>query len=179
MARRHQMQSPLLRLSLVKADMEVEKPGFARLFLCGMDSPAVFWCFNTLLQAIITHDGRYAQTVILKNTVAALSLSHPMRGQIAPFAHGFFVAPEREREQLVGIGQALKTFNRQKAVDLCKIFPQVCGNGEILAASVVIGWPNFEYDGDHGLMNSPCGADWSLRKLRSSDRMNCSRLANS
>src|SRR5690606_1445242 len=99
-----------------------------------MDSRAVFRCFNTLLQPIITHDGRYAQSVILKNTVAALFLCHPMRGQIAPFAHGFFVAPEREREQLAGIGEALKALYREEALDFGKIAAQARGNVEILAA---------------------------------------------
>src|ERR1700704_6876503 len=69
------------------------------------------------------------------------------------------VAPERQRQELGWLGQALEAFDREEAVDAGKIVAQPCGEGEIIVA-VALGRPDFEDNGDHtGLPRTFC-APW-------------------
>src|ERR1700704_1818129 len=66
------------------------------------------------------------------------------------------VAPERQRQELGWLGQALEAFDREEAVDAGKIVAQPCGEFEIFVA-VALGRPDFEDNGDHtGLPRTFC-----------------------
>src|SRR6195256_1528002 len=66
------------------------------------------------------------------------------------------VAPERQRQELGWLGQALEAFDREEAVDAGKIVAQPCGEGEIIIA-VALGRPDFEDNGAHtGLPRTFC-----------------------
>jgi len=76
-----------------------------------VSTPAINWCFGTFVHAIISEDLCDAQSVVAEDSGSSLGLCRSMQRTIAPGADGFFVAPERERKQLAGFGQAPKPFD--------------------------------------------------------------------
>lgn len=68
--------------------------------------------------AVIAHDLRDPDPVVLKNFGAASGLRISVHFQIAPCGHCLFVPPERQRKELLRIAQTLETLYRNETVDL-------------------------------------------------------------
>src|SRR5438477_3950889 len=101
-----------------------------------------------LAHAVVAHHGGDAQPVVAKHAAAARLLRGAVLNLIAPAGDSRLVAPERQRQHLVGIGDALEALDRDEAVDLLQLGAQAGGVVEIALAPAV-GWPHFEDDGDH------------------------------
>eukprot|EP01031_Cornospumella_fuschlensis_P048897 gene48897-59872_t len=54
-----------------------------------------------------------------------------MLGAVAPFLNSVLIAPKRQRQHLVGIGEALKALDRDESVDAIEQRAQVGGDAEI------------------------------------------------
>src|SRR4051812_43469727 len=67
---------------------------------------------------------------------------------IAPALHGILVAPERQRQQLARVGDALETLDRDEAVDRLELRPQRCGNGQVVVLAAGRG-PHLEDHRNH------------------------------
>src|ERR1019366_9052717 len=66
---------------------------------------------------VIAHHRRDAQPVVGNNAAAALELRLMMFFVLPPFNDCRFVAPERQRQNPAGLGQAGETLDRNEAVD--------------------------------------------------------------
>src|ERR1044071_3604226 len=69
-------------------------------------------------------DGSHTQTVVGKDAAAALGLGDAVLGVVAPARDGFLVPPERQRQHLGRIGDALESLDRDEAVHLLQIAAQ-------------------------------------------------------
>src|SRR5436190_19554158 len=101
-----------------------------------------------LAHAVVAHHRGDTQPVVAKHAAAARLLRGAMLDLIAPAGDRRLVAPERQRQHLVGIGDALEALDGDEAVDLLQLGAQAGGVLEIALAPAV-GWPHLEYDGDH------------------------------
>src|SRR6266568_2040965 len=101
-----------------------------------------------LKHPIISQHRSNAQLVILKHIRSSLRLCSPMFFKLSPGCNSLLIAPEREREQLAGLSQALEALDGEKAINLLKQRPQARRNIKILL-SVPILWTDFKNDGDH------------------------------
>src|SRR5205814_1996624 len=90
-----------------------------------------------------------SQAVIGENTGSPLALALAVTGKVSPLFDSFFIAPERERQQLFWVGQALEPFDGDKAVDPAKIIAQRGGSVEVIVGAT-LGRPDLENDGNHG-----------------------------
>src|SRR5262245_17796980 len=115
-----------------------------------MRLPAVGRCvLAPVVEAVVAHDGRHAQAVVAEYAAAAGRLRGAMLGVVAPARHRVLVAPERQRQHLAGIGDALEALHRDEALDLLELRPQPSGMIEI-ALPPTVRRPHLEDDGDHG-----------------------------
>ena len=88
------------------------------------------------------------------------------------------ILEERQREDLVRVGQALEALNGYEAFHLIKQGPQFGCDVEVDRLSPVRSF-DLKYDGYHSEPPKPCGAEASFRKVRSSRSRNPSFWANS
>src|SRR5690349_18205633 len=70
-----------------------------------------------LVHAVVAQHGGDAQPVVAQDAAAARRLSLAMMFLVAPGLYRRLVAPEREREQLGVVGQALESLDADEAVD--------------------------------------------------------------
>jgi hypothetical protein len=70
---------------------------------------------------VIPYDVCNPQMVILKDIFPALGLGHTMYLKVSPMPDSLLIAPERERQDFIGLGQALKTFDGNEPVDLYQL----------------------------------------------------------
>src|SRR5215470_18006230 len=110
--------------------------------------PAVRRRLRTLVHAVVANDAGDAQPIIPEQLTAALCLRAPVLGERAPPPDRVLVAKEREREDLPRIGDALKTLDRNEAVDLLEQRFQLGREVEIGFLPAIRG-PDFEDDGNH------------------------------
>jgi len=68
-------------------------------------------CLGALVHAVVAVDFRHAQAVILEIRRAAELLHGAVLGEIAPGGEGPLVAPDRERQELAGRGEALEALD--------------------------------------------------------------------
>src|SRR5262249_62203429 len=101
-----------------------------------------------VLEPVIAHDRRDAQPIILENPGAACSLRLAVLRMRAPTRDSLLVAPERQRQDLALLRQALKALDRDEAVDLLELGAQFCGEIEIVLAPARSGL-DLENDGIH------------------------------
>src|SRR6266705_1791979 len=68
------------------------------------------------VQAVVAHDRGNAQPIVAEDAGASRRLGCAMRCVMAPGRNRGLVAPERQRQELVGIGEALKSLHRDEPV---------------------------------------------------------------
>src|SRR6266851_181357 len=95
--------------------------------------------FDAFVKAVVAHDLGDAQAVITEDAGAAGALGLAVLLVAAPSGDRFFVAPEREREDLAFLGQALETLDRDESVDLLELGAQLRGDLEIVLAPLGFG----------------------------------------
>src|SRR5579871_1236440 len=98
--------------------------------------------------AIVPDDGCDAQTVVLENPSSARRLRSTMTIMAPPRRDGRLIAPERQRQQLVGVGKALKSFDRNESVHVLQVAAQPRGMIQVVSLAAIRG-PDLEDDGDH------------------------------
>ncbi len=87
-----------------------------------MNRPAVGrHLFASLGDDVVAHDGGDTQPVIIKDVFAAGRPGRTMSGVAAPGGNSRLIPPERERQKLVRVGEALKAFDGDEAVRLLKL----------------------------------------------------------
>jgi hypothetical protein len=91
-----------------------------------------------------------------------------MAGMIAPSSQCGLVAPERERQHLAWIGDALKPFDGYEAVDAFEFRPQLGGEIEIVL-SPALDRQDLEDDGDHRGLISMDGNTLGERTAQNQD----------
>src|SRR3977135_1013919 len=101
-----------------------------------------------LAHAVVAHDGGDPQPVVAEHAAASCLLRGAMLRLVAPSGDRRLVAPERQRQHLVGIGDALEALDGKKPVDPLKFCAQARGMVEI-ALTPAVGGPHLEDDGDH------------------------------
>ena len=87
------------------------------------------------------------QTEVAEDAFAASALGTPVLRLLAPSPNAFFVSPKRKREHFLRVGQAAKSFNRQKAVDLFQQIFERRRVFEVLLVALLRGLP-FKNDSD-------------------------------
>src|SRR5260221_12114413 len=66
---------------------------------------------GALAHAVVAQHFGHAQPIVVENAPAPFGLDVTMRFQIAPVAYGFFIAPERERQDFSRLGETLESLN--------------------------------------------------------------------
>src|SRR4051794_20796464 len=133
---------------------------------------AVVWCLLAIIHAVVADDAGDTQMIVGKNVCAALGLGTPVLHRVAPGRNGRVVAPERQRQDLALLGQALEPLDRDEAVDGLQDRLQVGREVEISLAVFRLR-PALEDHGDHERLPWLFAYSTTLRrKLRSSARMN-------
>ena len=118
--------------------------------------PAIVRRLVSLAQAVVADHARDPQPIVPEDPGAALRLGGAMGGQVAPSPHGVLVAPERERQELSSLAQALEALHRDEPVDPLEIGSKRGGEIEIVPGLALRG-PDLEDDRDHGLLDPSCG----------------------
>lgn len=98
---------------------------------------------RSLEHAVIVRHRGDADAIIVENAAVPLALRLPMFGLRSPFSDGFFVAPQRQRQQVVWIGEALKALNGNESggtiqldrLDLIAAFVAVAEQGSFVGAA--------------------------------------------
>ncbi len=98
---------------------------------------------------------------------------------VPPRIDGLIIPEKRKRKQLSGLGEALESLDGDEAVNSPEVCLQPSRQVQIGVAAAVSAWPDLEDHRDHGRTGGAWGSEASFRNIRSSFRMNCSRLANS
>ena len=70
-----------------------------------MRKAAILGRFCALIQPVIPDDLGHAQPVILEHAASAFGLRGAMGMAVAPCRDRRFIAPERQREELAGLGK--------------------------------------------------------------------------
>src|SRR3954451_498874 len=97
--------------------------------------------------AVIAGNLGHAQPVVLEHRAAADGLGRAVLAQAAPLGQRRLVAPDRQRQDLAGLGQALEPLDRDEPVDVGQMAAQLGRHVEIVPA--VLGErPDLENDGD-------------------------------
>ena len=109
----------------------------------------ISWRLGTLGHAVVAHDAGDAQAIVAEHALAAALLRRTVVLDVAPRRDRRFVAPERERQELGVVGQALEPLDAEEPVDVLQLGLQLGGDVEI-GLLVAVGRPDFEDDGDHG-----------------------------
>src|SRR5690606_16271751 len=143
-----------------------------------MRLPAVVRRLGTIFETIVAQHTGDAQPIVAEDTGAALDLGRAVPRLVAPGLHRRLVTPERQRQQLARLDEALESLDRHEAVDFLQIGLQRRGEVEIVLP-LTRSRPDLEDHGDHGFTSTACGAEASRRNSLSSRRMNCSLRANS
>src|SRR5215467_10923061 len=129
-----------------------------------MSLAAVVRCFLAPLgHPVVADDPGHPQPIVLEYAAAASLLRNAMANMIAPPRDGVCVAPERQRQHLAGVGQALETLDRNETLDLFQFRAQPSRVVEI-GFALAIGRPYLEDHRDHRFLQSVFGS--SLRQLR-------------
>src|SRR5215469_5969948 len=118
-----------------------------------MPLAAVGRSLGALRHAVVTDDGRNAQSVIAEYLRSALGLRQAVPFDLPPLGDRRVVAPERQRQDLARIGQALEPLDRDESVHLFERRPQRRGDVEIFLAALLF-WPHFEDHGVHQLSST-------------------------
>jgi hypothetical protein len=100
-----------------------------------MGGPAIGRCLGTIRHPVIADHVGDAQLVVGEDTRTPVSLRRAMRSVVAPGTNRILVAPERQRQQLVRLGQAPKPLDREEAIDALEFWPQRRGQVEIALRS--------------------------------------------
>src|ERR1700761_1154875 len=111
-----------------------------------IDRAVVLRRLGAVGHAVVAYDMSDAQAIIGEHAMAAFRLRAAVGFEIAPRRHGRFVAPEGERDELAGLGEALEALDGDKAFDAVEQRSQVGGDAEI---GVAVRGPDLEDDGDH------------------------------
>src|ERR1700752_818554 len=85
----------------------------------------------TLVHSVVADDGSNPQPIIAKNSVPPCPLGRTVPRECAPAGNRSLVPPDRNRQKLVGIGEALKSLHRNEAIHPLKVFAQPRGQIEI------------------------------------------------
>src|SRR3954452_10436095 len=112
---------------------------------------AVLWRLLAIIHAVVADDAGDTQVIIGEDFCAALGLGAAVLHRVAPGLHGRLVPPERHRQDLALVGQALETLDRDEAVDGLQDRLEVGREVEIILAVFRLG-PDLEDHGDHGLL---------------------------
>src|SRR5258706_5119179 len=117
-------------------------------------------------QTVVANHRHDAQPIVIEYFLPPMDLRHAMRFVLAPAGERFLIAPELQRQQLVGVGQTLKALDRNEPVDLFQVRPQRRGDVQIFLAPAS-GRPHFKNDTDHCLAPSFCvtATNWSSLRL--------------
>src|SRR5690606_5826970 len=110
------------------------------------------------------------QPVVREDAAAPGALRLPVLLRVAPGLHRLLVAPEGQRKDPARVRQALEELDRDEAVDAIEQRPKVGGDAEIGVAAALRRL-DLEDDRDHDALPAACGAEASVRKMRSSRRM--------
>src|SRR5690348_15781117 len=114
-----------------------------------MDRPAVRGCLLALhVQAVVAHDRGNAQPIVAEDAGASRRLGGSMRRALTPASNGLLVAPERQREEIVGIREARKPLHRDEPVHALELALELRGKLQVVALAA-IGRPDLEDDCDH------------------------------
>src|SRR6185369_4339081 len=82
-----------------------------------MNRPAVLGrLLSPRVQAIVARDCGHAQPIVPEDARASRRLGGSMGRVLPPGRNSSLVAPERQRQELVGIGEALKPLHRDEPV---------------------------------------------------------------
>src|ERR671918_1832917 len=123
-----------------------------------VDCPAVLRRAGAVRHAIVPDYARDAQSIVREDRGASPALCRAVGGQIAPRPDRRLVAPERQRQQLARLPQALEPFHRDEAVDRLELRAQGGGDVQVLLPALRLG-PDLEDHGYHGLLPFSCGMD--------------------
>src|SRR5215470_8566386 len=104
-----------------------------------------------LCHSVVTNNGRNAQAVVPEDAIAAGDLRRAMAGMTAPGRDRSFISPEGQRQQLIGVGKALESFNRNESVHALQVAAQPRGVIQVVSLAA-IGGPHLKDDGNHGLI---------------------------
>ncbi|MDB4990847.1 MAG: hypothetical protein JWN04_6025 [Myxococcaceae bacterium] len=137
-----------------------------------MPAAAVFRSLSAVVHPIVAHDGRDAQSILLKHRCAPEFLRSTMRFYIAPARNRSFISPAGEREEAFRISKALKALNRDEPVRLGELGSERRGYVEVSLSGRRVR-PDLENDDDHARSPLRCGGrqkapSTTSRKLRSS-----------
>src|SRR5689334_1701903 len=89
-----------------------------------------------------------AQPVGLEDATAALLLRLAVLLHVAPVAHRLLVTPERERDELALVADALEALDRDEAVEVAHIVCESLGERLVVGEASLVG-REFEDDSDH------------------------------
>src|SRR5688572_5194718 len=133
----------------------------ARLYRVVLD-PRILRRLRAFVHAVVAQNVRDSQPVVREDRQPSGALSFAMLRHRAPAAHGCFVTPERERQNLARRRQALEPLDREEAVDVLEQRPQARGHVQICILAVVAR-NAFENHGDHRYLLNRTGnfpAEW-------------------
>src|SRR4051812_43027421 len=105
--------------------------GKARLGL-SMNPPAVRGRLVAPEHAVVPDHSGDAEPIVLEDLRAPRRLRGAVGIEPSPLLDGLLIAPEGEREDLSGLGQALETFDGNEAVNGFEVRPQAGGDIEVL-----------------------------------------------
>jgi hypothetical protein len=87
-----------------------------------VQGPAVRWrLLPAIDKPVVTHDRRDAQAIILEDSIPPYFLSRAVSGVATPPGDGDLVPPERNRQKLFGIGQALESLDGYETVHIFQL----------------------------------------------------------
>jgi hypothetical protein len=118
-----------------------------------MRRATVLRSFCSVIHAAIPHHPRDPQQVAGEYRPPPLALHRTVLGRVPPRPYRGFVPPERQREQLVGVRQAVESLDRYEPVDLLQ--RRSSCRGEVEGVLDLVGCRVcLEDDRDHGA--DPC-----------------------
>jgi hypothetical protein len=85
-----------------------------------------------LLQTVITHHAGNAQSIVVKQVIAASLLCTTVLFEIAPGADSGLVTPEGQRQQFAGLTQTFKSFDRYESIDFAQLGRERSGDFQVL-----------------------------------------------
>jgi hypothetical protein len=70
---------------------------------------------------VVADHARNAKAIVAEHAIAAGRLDAAVAAVVAPVLDGFLIAPDRQRQHLVGVGDGLEALNRDEAVHLLQL----------------------------------------------------------
>src|SRR5262249_43541743 len=113
----------------------------------------VGWGLSAFGHAVVAHNRGDPQPVVGEHAAAALGLAGAVLLLIAPTRHRLLAAPERQRQKLAGVAQALEALDRNKAVNLLELGAQRRCDRKIVFLAPG-SWPDLEDHGNHDRLHT-------------------------